>query len=72
MNNKEYACCFLDLLGFSSYTLYYDVLDSVRLIENYATIFQYRRIAEDFKSFEYFHPASDSLFILSRIIEMQL
>lgn len=66
MNNKEYACCFLDLLGFSSYTLNYDVQDSVRLIENYATIFQHRGIADDFKSFEYFHPASDSLFIISR------
>ncbi len=66
MYNKEYACCFLDLLGFSSYTLNYDVLDSVRLIENYATIFQHRVIAKNFKSFEYFHPASDSLFIISR------
>ena len=65
MDNKKYACCYLDLLGFSSYTLNYDVQDSVRLIGNYATIFQHREITNDFKSFEYFHPASDSLLIIS-------
>lgn len=70
---KEYVCCYLDLLGFSNYTLHFDLEDSVRLIEDYATIFQHRSVTNCFKSFEYFHPASDSVFVIgtdfNRIVE---
>lgn len=69
-NNTKYNCCFIDLLGFSNYTTKSNLRDCVQLIENYATIYEQRCIVNNFRSFKYFHPASDSIFIISNDYDM--
>lgn len=63
---QDYFCCFIDLLGFSQYTLNYTIQDCVGLIENYVTVFQGRSVNGDYKSFSFFHPVSDGIFIIGK------
>lgn len=65
-NNTKYNCCYIDLLGFSNYTTKSNLRDCVELIVNYATIYEQRFCSNNFRSFKYFHPTSDSIFIISK------
>jgi hypothetical protein len=84
VNNKRFVC-FLDLLGFSNYTLT-DLKGALVMLDNYQTIFHEKfkdressasihiTLNQLFKknlltSFEYFIPFSDSIFITSKDIE---
>jgi hypothetical protein len=61
----EKLCCFIDLLGFSSY-VNADFNDAITLMNNYETIILTgKTISTDYSSFESFLPCSDSIFILS-------
>ena len=61
-----FVCCFIDLLGFSSYTAKFTLNECTDLINDYATIFNGRNITGKYKSFMFFHPFSDNIFIIGR------
>lgn len=61
---RKRVCCYLDIIGFSSYTNKYSIREAVEPINAYSTIFGLRTIGEKYKSFCDFRPSSDGILII--------